>query len=215
MKAASLSDFELLDNWRQGDNRAGNELFERYFGQLYRFFGNKVNQNVDDLIQDTFLACVQGKDRFRKESSFRSYLFAVAKNILYREFTRRSRALEKLDFTVTHLEDLGPTPTNLLARHGEQQLLIKALRHIPLEYQITLELYYWEELSGPELADILEIPEPAVRSRIRRGLEMLRARMAELATSPQVLESTCGDLERWAGSLKECFLLPKLSSREA
>ena len=41
MKAASLSDFELLDNWRQGDNRAGNELFERYFGQLYRFFGNQ------------------------------------------------------------------------------------------------------------------------------------------------------------------------------
>ncbi len=201
MIAQSQTDFDLLDTWRAGDQAAARALFDRYFDPLYRFFRNKTNDSIDDLIQDTFLACLESRDRFRGQSSFRTYIFAIARNMLYRECYRKCRTNEKVDFTVTSLEDLGTTITRAIANKNEQKLVLHALRRIPLDYQVVLELYYWEDMSGTELAETLGIPEPAVRSRLRRGLEHLRKQIGLLASSKEELASTTCDLEGWSRSL--------------
>ncbi|MEX1364934.1 MAG: RNA polymerase subunit sigma-70, partial [Nannocystaceae bacterium] len=67
-----MDDFELLDRWRGGDVVAGNELLKRHFDALYRFFTNKLSDHADDLIQATMMACVRGRDSFRKECGFRA-----------------------------------------------------------------------------------------------------------------------------------------------
>ena len=59
------------------------------------------------------------------------------------------------------------------AQHEEQRLLLEALRRIPLDLQIAIELHYWEGMSGPDLAQVLDIPEGTVRSRLRRAREPL------------------------------------------
>ncbi|MFO0633263.1 MAG: sigma-70 family RNA polymerase sigma factor [Nannocystaceae bacterium] len=86
-------DLELLEAWRGGDAKAGNALFDRYFDAVFRFFRNKVADHADDLVQQTFLALVQARDRFRGDSSFRTYLFTAARSKLfnYLEATRRAR----------------------------------------------------------------------------------------------------------------------------
>jgi RNA polymerase sigma-70 factor (ECF subfamily) len=196
-------DLELLDAWRSGDEDAGNELFDRHFEALYRFFRNKIGDGMDDLVQLTMLACVKGRDRFRQDSSFRTYLFATARNVLYQHFDKRGREAERMDYGTVSVMDLGESPSRVVAARNEQRLLAGALRRLPLDDQIALELYYWESLSGPELAAALELTEPAVRSRLRRALERLRAAIAELATSPAELESVSTDLERWVESLRE------------
>jgi DNA-directed RNA polymerase specialized sigma24 family protein len=54
------SDLELLDAWHTGDTAAANELFDRWFRQLYMFFRTKVDDGVaEDLVQQTLLSCVQ------------------------------------------------------------------------------------------------------------------------------------------------------------
>src|SRR5688500_5815501 len=85
------SDRELLQAWRGGDTAAGDELFQRYFVPLYRFFRNKLDQGVDDLIQETLLACVRGADRFREDASFRTWLFTIARNELYTHWRARAK----------------------------------------------------------------------------------------------------------------------------
>lgn len=197
-----ISDFDLLDAWRAGDRQKGDELFHRYFDSIYRFFSRKVHGEVEDLIQKTFLACVEGRDNFRKEASFRTYLFSIARHQLYRHWRDRKKN-DELDFTVSSLHDLGPTPSAEAARHQEQRLLLEALRRIPLDLQIAVELHYWEGMSGPELAQVLDIPEGTVRSRLRRAREALEKQLAELASSQDVLRSTLDSFDRWAGSLKE------------
>jgi RNA polymerase sigma-70 factor (ECF subfamily) len=87
--------------------------------------------------------------------------------------------------------------------------LLHALRRLPMDHQITLELYYWENLSGSELAEVLEVPEGTVRGRIRRAKTLLEASLAELAESPQQLESTVANLEGWALSLRDKAGVPK------
>lgn len=201
------SDFELLDAWRAGDRDAGNLLFERHFDAICRFFANKVGDNIDDLIQRTFLGCIEGRDRFRKQASFRTYLFAVAHNVLKMHFRdlRRDAGVESPDpdFSQHSLDDLAPSPSSVLAVHEEQRLLLEALRRIPLDSQVVLELYYWEDMAAPELAQVLGIPEGTARSRLRRARELLTHRMRVLARSPSLLKTTLSDLEHWVRSLRE------------
>lgn len=196
---ATLSDLSLLDAWRHGDLGSGEQLFRRYFGQLDRFFRNKTDSGIEDLIQGTFLACVEGRDRFRESSSFRTYLFGIAHNLLCAHY-RRSR--HTVDFEQTSVVDLGASPSGPLVRRDEHAALLRALRSIPLEYQVVLELGYWEELSGPEIAEVLGLPANTVRSRLSRARAALRQALERAVTSPELLRSTLSDLDGWARSVR-------------
>ena len=169
----TVTDGALLDAWCGGDQRAGNALFERHFRGLYGFFRNKIADGIDDLVQQTFLACVRGRDGFRREASFRTYMFAVAKNVLYREWERRRRgdAIARLGEVSVH--ELGPGLSTAYARHREQRLLLDALRRLPLDFQVTLELYYFESMSAAEIGAVLGLPEGTVRGRIRAAKQRM------------------------------------------
>jgi RNA polymerase sigma-70 factor (ECF subfamily) len=171
-------DEELLRAWAAGDAAAGRALFERHFEPVLRFFRNKCggeDGELEDLVQATFAQCLASHASFRGEASFRTYLFTIARNELYAHWRRRQRSRAELDVTSMSVEDLRTSPRSKLAAHQDRQLLARALREIPLELQVALELHYWEDLSGPELAAILDIPEGTVRSRLRRGRELLQA----------------------------------------
>nr|WP_217910112.1 sigma-70 family RNA polymerase sigma factor [Pseudenhygromyxa sp. WMMC2535] len=176
-------------------------MFERHFDAIDRFFRNKVMEGYEDLVQATFEAALKGRERFRAESSFRTYLFGIANNLLLAHFRARKRDRSRLEFTEVSACDLAPGPSTLFRAQREQQLLLEALRRIPVEYQTVLELYYWEELSGGAIADIVELPENTVRSRIRKGKELLQRQMRILARNPEELQSTLADLEAWVRSI--------------
>lgn len=184
-------DFEFLEKWRAGDKVAGNALFQRHFKAMRRFFRNKVGPDeVEDLIQRTFLACVESRDKFRGDSTFRTYLYVVARNELYRHIRRRARdhVQAGLDLTVSSLFDLGLSPSGVVAKQQEHGLVLEALRRIPVDQQILLELYYWEQVPGPELARVLDVAPATVRTRLYRAREALRKQMEKLAASPSLLQ---------------------------
>jgi RNA polymerase sigma factor (sigma-70 family) len=199
------SDFELLDAWAAGDRAAGGELFRRHFGAVYRFFQNKIAGGTEDLVQQTFLGCVESRDRFRRESGFLTWLLATARNVLLLEYRRRRRKDDRVDFGTMSVMDLGPSPASMVADKVQHRVLLDALRTIPLDYQIALELYLWEGLTGPQLAEVLGISEPGVRSRIARAKDALRKRFGELEATPGELTSSVDDLESWAASLREAL----------
>jgi len=198
-----VDDFELLDRWQGGDTSAGNQLLKRHFDALYRFFTNKVADHADDLIQSTMMACVRGRDSFRRECGFRAYLFIVARHEFYRWIKKNHRSREVFDPELMSVADLGPTPSTALARRNEQRLLLLALREIPMDLQIVLELHYWENLTTRELSDVMEIPQGTVKSRLRRAREALEKVMTELADSPQQLRSTLDGLDRWVSGIRK------------
>ena len=199
------TDFQLLEAWRAGDRAAGTELFNRHFNGLYRFFRNKVGDDADDLVQQTFLACVQTKDSFRGDSSFRTFLFSIARRRLYDHLRQRQRrAPKEAALGERSIADIhGPSPTRLIAAQQEQALLLRALRRLPVDMQVALELFYWEELSIPEISTILETPTGTIKRRLQRARHRLDEIMAELADSKALLESTLGDFDGWAKKLRE------------
>ena len=184
----------MLEAWRAGDGDAGNRLFERYFSPLYRFFIHKSPDRTDDLIQETFLACVRGTQNFRGDSTFKTYLFGIAVNVLKADFRSRARA-KALDFGVTSVADLAPTPSQLVAARQERAILVEALRRIPLDFQVAIELHYFHGLRGPEIAEALDLAEGTVRSRLRRGLDRLRTAFQELGLSNEAFGEIAQSIE--------------------
>jgi len=195
------TDKELLGAWGGGDRAAGNELFRRHFSAVHRFFANKVDRDVEDLVQRTFMACTEGRDRFEGRSSFRTYVLGIANHLVCNAY-RRKRARVEVDLDRDSIVDLGASPSTLFAEQEEQRVLLEALRRIPLTSQVVLELYYWERLTGPQLGEVLGIPEDTARSRVRTAKQLLRKALAQLSASRRVLESTDADLEQWADSIR-------------
>lgn len=199
-----MDDTALWQAWRAGDKRAGEALFERYFDAIYGFFERKVTGDVSDLVQRTFLGCVEARDRFRGASSFRTFLFAIARNELFTYYrSRRQGAL--VDFGVSSLAELAPSPSSVARQRSERDILLDALRALPLDLQLTLELRFWENLTGPDLAVILEIPEGTVRSRLRRALDALRQHLASVEGGALLPLAPGEDLEAWATRLRGQF----------
>jgi RNA polymerase sigma factor (sigma-70 family) len=200
--AASPSDHELLEAWRGGDQAAGSELFDRHFDALARFFANKVSEGLDDLVKQTFLAAVEARDRYRGDGPFRNFLLRIGHHILCKHYRRGAVRKEAPDFSVTAIADLEPSPSALVAQRGEQRLLLQALRRLPLDLQVVLELAFWEHLSAREIGEVVEIPLGTAKTRIRRAKELVRAQIEQLAGSPTELESTLGDLDGWARAMR-------------
>ena len=190
------ADHELLDKWRAGDAAAGQQLFERHFDSIYGFFETKCEAEADELVQATFLACLKAKSQFRKESSFRTYLFTIARHELFRVLRGKRRDGERLDFEMSSIAELVSTPGTRMARNQEHRQLIEALRRLPVEQQTLLELHYWEDMDIAALAEVFESPAVTIRTRLHRARKALRELMENVAPS-QVLE-TLESMDVWA-----------------
>ncbi len=192
------ADDDLLDRWRGGDGEAGQALFARHFDSVYGFFASKCAGEIDELVQTTFLACVRAREQFRKESSFRTYLFTIARHELYRHLRRRRRDGERIDFSITSVAELATTPGTRLARSDEHRRLLEALRCLPVEQQTLLELHYWEDMDIAALAEIFAAPTATIRTRLHRSRRALRDRMEAGAAAPRHALATLEGLDTWA-----------------
>ncbi|HLT36288.1 MAG TPA: sigma-70 family RNA polymerase sigma factor [Enhygromyxa sp.] len=194
-------DAELLEAWRSGDAQAGAKLFDRHADAVARFFANKICVGAEDLVQQTFLLLVESRDRIREGLSFRAFVLGVARNVL-RDHVRKLARGRSVDPEVDAMAELAPGPTTVIGRSREQRLLLAGLRRLPLEHQIGLELFYWEEMDAREIAELMGISHSAMRSRLARARELLREAMTQLAETPELLASTLDGLAQWASQVR-------------
>ena len=179
-------DLDLLRSWQAGDKQAGSRLFARHFSAMRRFFGNKIaDGEAEDLIQQCMLECVKASEAFRGHSSFRAYLFAIARRQLWHHVHRRSRdaGRREPDQTVSSLADCGLSPSKLAAHSEVQARIAEAMRRLPIDLQIALELHYWEQLTSSELGEVLGISPVTARTRLHRAREQLREMLSDLPES--------------------------------
>jgi RNA polymerase sigma factor (sigma-70 family) len=195
-----MDDEALLAAWRGGDPAAGQELFRRYFDGVYRFFRTKLDGPIDDLVQETFLSISRVRDALQLSGTFRSYLFATARNALFTTLRARARRPE-IDFMISSVADLGTSPSAELSRREEHAAVFEALRALPAELQVIVELRHFEGMSGPELAAALGLAEGTVRSRLRRATEELRVSVVASLHKRDRKAPAANELEGWLAEI--------------
>ncbi len=122
-------------------------------------------QDAEDVIQDTFVQYYTTKKEYENEQHIRAWLIRVAvnkaKNVT-RAFWRRNRV---------SIEDYMET---LVFETPESENLFETVMKLPEKYRIVIHLYYYEDYSINEIADILKLSESNVKTRLSRGRVMLK-----------------------------------------
>ena len=181
---SGLDDGVLIDAYLKGDQRAFEVLFQKYYDQVSRLIHSitKDHSLVDDIAQEVFLLVYRHLHKFRGQSAFKTWLYRITVNETLRQAVRMKRwqPLPEGDFepskipsTLVMFEN-GASPERVLLDGEQQGLIQEALKSLKPAHRTILVLFYMEELSVQEVADILEIPEGSVKSRLyyaRLGLK--------------------------------------------
>ena len=194
-------DAELLRRWRAGDNRAGAEIYDRHAPALARFFQNKLPDQCEEMMQQTFLALVESRDRINEGVTLRAFILSIARHKLIDHLRKLSGGRYEAE-ELGSIAALAPGASTIVAQKREQRLLLEGLRRIPIEHQTALELYYWEGLNANEIAAVFGISHSAMRSRLAKARSLLEQAMAELSTTPELLSSTISGLDDWAAQIR-------------
>lgn len=169
---SALSDVDLLERWGKGNNAAGEELYRRHVDKVRGFFRRRVPDSAEDCVQNAFLACFEARDRFRGDAKFTTFLYAVCRNLLLSHLRKHRAPAAALD--PRKVPDEQPSVLSLIGRVEDERRVTSALNVLPGDYQRALELFYWDELPAPEIAEQLGVPEGTIRSRLRRGRLRMR-----------------------------------------
>ena len=162
-----------------GDESAIEQLIYVYQGNVFRLALSVLNDPVDahEATQDTFIAMLRGLKSYRERSSFKAWLYTIALNIS-RNRLRKRKTLERLNRSLQAIfrvqSQKMPSPEEAVIQNEKDAALWKALNRLGEKQRIPLVLRYFHNLSTAEIAEIMDINEGTVHSRLHIGRERLR-----------------------------------------
>jgi RNA polymerase sigma-70 factor, ECF subfamily len=187
----SISDEQAM--WRvqtQEDHRAFALLMGRWDGPIWRLCTRMTGDphRGEDLKQETFARLFEKRKQYRPNARFSTYLWRIALNLCYDELRRRQRRNEfPLDEegneSIAALQAGIPdhhTPDAHMVETEEAEQVRQALQALPEIYRSVLVLRHYENLKLREIAEVLEIPEGTVNSRMAEALSQLTHCLATL-----------------------------------
>lgn len=179
-----ISDEKLAELVQQGDKNKFGVLMERYGPKLFRY-GKKFlsnEDNIEDVVQEVFIKTYQNIKSFNSLQRFSPWIYRIAHNTYVNALKKNSTGplyLFDFDTLISHTVVEDP-----IVREREMQEIKKIVDHglsqIEPKYREMLVLYYIEELSYKEIAEILHIPIGTVGVRIMRAKEILKEKYKEL-----------------------------------
>ncbi len=155
-----------------GERPAFAELIQRWAGPLCRYVMHNIGDAdvADDLVQEVWVAVVQGIARLRDASKFRSWLFGIAHRVLMDRL--RSRYANPIDSDVD-IDDIAMQEMHI-SRGESLHAVEQGLALLPPVEREVLTLFYLEDLSLAEIASTLLVPVGTVKSRLFRARGLLR-----------------------------------------
>ena len=184
------SDAALVDALRGSEPTAAERLVARYGDLAYRV-ALRITSNAEDaeeVVQDAILSVVRKIDTFRGESAFRSWFYRIVSNAAYGR--RRPKALIEIpldevlpafDENGRHaglFRDWSSRVDDPAVQKQLRDVLTSAIDELPLHYRAAIVLRDVEGLSTAEVAEVLGIPIPTVKTRAHRARLLLRKRLS-------------------------------------
>jgi len=173
LRLSSQSDEQLMTRASRGSDRAFEELYNRYARRLQGFFVRRLGDDADlaaDFMHDTFLRLYAARETYHEGRNFRAWLYTIAYN-LCRNHHRNQLTLvsgEGVDITD---EASIEVELNMKDLHDA---LREVLRKLPEPYAMLFSLHYEEELTVPQIAQITELPEGTVKSRLHKTMNIIK-----------------------------------------
>lgn len=168
-------DWGLIQAMAAGDISALDALYVKYSPALLGFLINRTGdrQLAEEILQDVMLSAWQSASTFRLESKVKTWLLVIARNKAVNAHRRKQiNEIGLNDEVEMHNHDTSPLER--VMRKSEQTSVREAISHLPAQHKEILVLVFYHQLSGPEIAEVLDISIGTVKSRLHRAKAMLR-----------------------------------------
>lgn len=163
----------------EGDRNSYSELIQRYQSSLRGFFLKLAGGDqalADDLSQETFIAAYKGLSSFKGQAKFSTWLFSIGKNV----FLQHARKHHE-----TPVDPEDDPPDESTPDSGKTMDIHRALKELDSDDRLILGLCYVQELTHPEVAEILQIPLGTVKTNVLRAKEKLKLKLLSYQGSAQ------------------------------
>lgn len=166
---ASLSDEDLMARVAsKDDDRAFDELYHRHARRVMGFIMRQLSNSdrAADLVQDTFLRLWSSRGRYLSDKCFSTWLFSIAYNLLKNEYRRSgysSKYVEHVMYSTT--EEQEEDMDLRLDDHLFDEALRAELSMLDADSRLLFSLRFEEEMTVPQIAEVMKIPEGTVKSR--------------------------------------------------
>jgi RNA polymerase sigma-70 factor, ECF subfamily len=178
---------------RERDMELLADLVERFQHRLVRYLLYLTGRRelADDLAQETWVRVLQRGSQYNGRQRFDPWLFAIARNLAIDDLRKKRKVVETASLpndrdAILLLPSSGPSPFEAAARSQDAMRLAGQLQILSPLYREVLLLRFQEDLSLPEIAQVVGAPLTTVTSRIYRGLAALRSAFEEGGDSPGV-----------------------------
>ena len=180
----ALSDEEAMVRVQEGnDSRAFSLLHDRWQGRIERFCRWQLGDvhRGEDVVQEVFMRLYARRQQFRCDGRFSSYLWRLAVNACYDELRRRKRKPE-VSLSVedeegncgeAYLESEEQSVEAVFLEQEQSATIKQSLQRLPEMYRSVVILRHYEGLKFREIAEVMEIPEGTVSSRMAEALNRL------------------------------------------
>lgn len=166
------ADLQIIDACRRGNRNAQMSLYNKYARLLYvaclRIVGNAAE--AEEAMQDSFLKIFTRLDQYHEEQSFEAWIHRIAVHTAIDYVRRQTPEMEELP--VNHAELDSDEPDEDEIAYSVKQIKEAALK-LPAGYRVILSLYLFEGYDMEEIASILNIKPPSVRSQYLRAKRKL------------------------------------------
>ncbi|MEK7401252.1 MAG: RNA polymerase sigma factor [Gemmatimonadota bacterium] len=167
-------DFELIAAWKAGDQRAATELVQRHASALARFAAScGARDEIEELVQDTFVRAFASLDGFRGESGFRTWLFTIERRLLIDRLRAERRRPQAAELT----EDTASTTFDALDGVVADETAAKVRRAVgrltPTQREVFV-LRVTEGLSYKEIAEAVGTTEGAARVHYHNAMRAVK-----------------------------------------
>lgn len=173
LKLSSQTDEQLMLRAARGSDRAFEELYKRHARRLQGFFHRRLGEDADlaaDFMHDTFLRLYAARETYHEGRSFRPWLYTIAYNLCK---NHRRNQFTLVSDEGKDLLDSSDIEINLDAAILRDALR-DALRKLPEPYAMLFSLHYEEELTVPQIAAIIDLPEGTVKSRLHKAMNIIK-----------------------------------------
>lgn len=167
----------LIARAKEGDIDAFEALYEKYKNSVYRtaLAITRDRMAAEEILQDAFLRAFRHIDNVHDGSPISPWLHRIAINLAYTWSTKRSRWLTPLEHVIDRLIAAPVTsPEYSIEQNELQQVVREAIDQLEFPHRATIVLFYLEEFSLAEIAEIMDVPVGTVKSRLYYGREKLR-----------------------------------------
>ena len=171
-------DYRLIERCRVGDSSAIEHFVQTYQQDIYRLALSILDDSTEaeDATQDALLAALRSLDSFRGASSLTTWLYSITVNICRTRLQRRKRRerlIEILEGILRFYKTRQPTIEEHAIQNESNKALWQAIHDMNAKHRIPIVLRYYHDLSVTEIANILQIPEGTVHSRLNTARKQL------------------------------------------